>query len=54
MKKPFPTFLQQSAEACEHIYVSAGRVGAQVELSPKDLRKVIQCAFADVIQAENE
>lgn len=48
MKKFFRTTLDQSAEGKEKIYVSAGRVGAQVGLSPKDLEKVIRLAYAPV------
>ncbi|MBO4359278.1 MAG: Cys-tRNA(Pro) deacylase [Eubacteriaceae bacterium] len=46
MKKAFPTFLDRSAEDKESIFVSAGRVGAQVRLSPKDLEKVIKLGYA--------
>ena len=38
MKKVFPTFIHETAAGLEHIYVSAGRVGAQIELSPGDLK----------------
>lgn len=46
MKKFFPTALDDSAEALERIYISAGRVGAQVCLSPRDLEKVIKLKYA--------
>ena len=49
MKKVFPTFVHESAAGLEHIYVSAGRVGAQIELSPEDLGKVVACTFADLV-----
>ena len=49
MKKVFPTFVHESAAGLEHIYVSAGRVGAQIELSPGDLGKVVACTYADLI-----
>ena len=48
MKKPFPTVLDSSAEAFETICFSAGRIGAQVETSPKDLQKIVQLQLADV------
>ncbi len=48
MKKPFPTVLDSSAEAFETICFSAGRIGAQVEVSPSDLRKVVGFQLADV------
>ena len=48
MKKPLTTFLDQSAQALETVTVSAGRVGAQVELSPADLCKLVRGRFAAV------
>ena len=51
MKKAFPTFVHETAAALERIYVSAGRVGAQIELSPADLEKVVSCVFADLAAA---
>jgi Cys-tRNA(Pro)/Cys-tRNA(Cys) deacylase len=35
MKKPFPTFIDNSAEDKDTICVSAGRLGHQIELSPR-------------------
>ena len=49
MKKAFPTFIHETAAALERMYVSAGRVGAQIELSPADLGKVVACTFADLV-----
>ena len=49
MKKQFPTFLHITAENLEKIYVSAGKVGFQVELSPKDLISVSRCTLADIV-----
>ena len=49
MKKAFPTFLHTSAEEKDVIFVSAGRVGAQIELKPKDLVVVANCTYADII-----
>ncbi|MCM1266872.1 MAG: Cys-tRNA(Pro) deacylase [Bacteroidales bacterium] len=48
MKKQFPTFLHETAENYEKIYVSAGKVGCQIELSPQDLATVVRCQFADI------
>lgn len=48
MKKPFPTFIDQSAMPLETIYVSAGRIGAQIELTPDDLIRAANATFADV------
>lgn len=49
MKKPFPTFIHESAQACEKMFVSAGKVGFQIELSPKDLAETVGCGFADIV-----
>ena len=50
MKKPFPTVLHQSAAERESIYVSAGKVGFQVEVAPADLQKMLPMRLADVIK----
>ena len=50
MKKPFPTVLDQSARAWERIFVSAGRVGYQVELAPGDLAALIGAQWADLTE----
>lgn len=51
MKKAFPTFVHETAAGMERMYVSAGRVGAQIELSPGDLGKVAACSFADLVSS---
>lgn len=48
MKKRFPTFFQESAQAQGTILVSAGRIGAQVEAEPQALAELVGGAFADV------
>ena len=48
MKKLLRTVIDQSAEGQEAIMVSAGRVGAQVELSPADLAGLVRAEFAPV------
>lgn len=50
MKKQFPTFIQQEAENLETIYVSAGRPGMQLKLSPLDLKAAANAQFADIIR----
>lgn len=37
MKKPFPTFIDESCLAFDYIYISAGQRGLQLRLSPSDL-----------------
>ena len=49
MKKHFPTFIHESAGTFDRMFVSAGKVGFQVELAPEDLMSVVNCKMADVI-----
>ncbi|WP_026657123.1 Cys-tRNA(Pro) deacylase [Butyrivibrio sp. AC2005] len=49
MKKQFKTFIHESAEAFDRIFVSAGKVGYQIELAPTDLISVTGCSLADII-----
>ncbi|MBR5610039.1 MAG: Cys-tRNA(Pro) deacylase [Bacteroidales bacterium] len=37
MKKPFPTFIHESALLHDHIYISAGVRGLQFKISPQNL-----------------
>lgn len=46
MKKQFRTVIDDSALTQKTIAVSAGKIGAQVELSPEDLCKLIRGSFA--------
>ncbi len=48
MKKQFPTVFQADAEELEQIIVSAGKIGFQVELAPKDLIGLVRGQCADV------
>ena len=49
MKKQFPTVIQKDAEVLEYMHVSAGKLGMQLKLSPKDLQKASNAKFDDVI-----
>jgi len=49
MKKAFATFIHESAADLPRMFVSAGKVGFQVELSPQDLAKTVGCGFADLV-----
>lgn len=49
MKKQFPTVIQEDAESLEYMHVSAGKLGMQLKLSPKDLQKASNAKFDDVI-----
>lgn len=48
MKKQFPTFIDVSAQGQEKIFVSGGRLGLQLELSPRDLAKSCSGQFAEI------
>ncbi len=49
MKKLFTTVIHESAKSLDTIYVSAGKVGYQVELAPDDLASLIRAGFGDLI-----
>ena len=48
MKKHFPTFIHETALLYEKIFVSAGRVGVQIELNPNDLINEAKAKTADI------
>ncbi len=48
MKKHFPTFIHETALLYEKIFVSAGRVGCQIELNPNDLINESKSKTADI------
>ena len=49
MKKLFPTYIEQSAEALDYIIVSAGKIGMQMKLAPTDLANASSAQFAAII-----
>lgn len=49
MKKLYPTFIDETAQLFNEIYISAGVRGMQVKLSPHHLARVIDGIFADLI-----
>lgn len=53
MKKYFPTYIHQSAELFDQIYISAGQRGLQVLLSPNDLIQEVKAITADLIQEKD-
>lgn len=48
MKKHYPTFISEDAGNFPFIYVSAGKRGLQLKLSPSDLAKAAEATFADI------
>lgn len=52
MKKFFKTTIDQSAEHCETIMFSAGKIGYQVEMALNELKKVILFSLEDITTKE--
>ncbi len=49
MKKQFPTFIHETAAELDRVFVSAGKVGFQIELAPEDLISTAGCRIADIV-----
>ena len=48
MKKSFPTFIDISAHNVDRIYVSGGKIGTQVELSPDLIAELTGADFSEI------
>ena len=48
MKKPFPTFVDETALLWERIIFSGGKIGYMVETEPDNLGKMISFEYADL------
>jgi len=48
MKKQYPTRIDASAKEHEFIYVSGGRIGSQIKLSPDDLCRAAKAEYAEI------
>lgn len=51
MKKQYDTVIDSSAEKLMKIHVSAGKIGAQITLSPQDFVRVSRAKFQDIVFA---
>jgi Cys-tRNA(Pro)/Cys-tRNA(Cys) deacylase len=49
MKKAYPTYIEELAQLCDTICVSAGKIGAQVEVAPDALAQLCGATFAELI-----
>ena len=49
MKKAYVTRIHQSARALDVMYVSAGRLGQQMEINPQQLAEIAGAEFDDLI-----
>ena len=48
MKKPYPTFIDETAQLFDEIYFSAGKRGVQIILNPEILAEVSNAEFYDL------
>ena len=53
MRKPFPTFIHDSCNGHQYIYVSAGVRGLQIKIAPTDLIRFIGADTADIAADNN-
>ncbi len=51
MKTKLKTFIDASAMDKEYIYVSGGKVGMQIKLSPEDLVKLTDATAIDIVKS---
>lgn len=49
MKKHFPTFIHETVSGLDKVFVSAGKVGFQIELSPADLIAAAEIRVEDLV-----
>ncbi len=50
MKKKFPTYIDETAQLCDKIYVSAGIRGVQLILNPDSLAEYVGASFKELIR----
>ena len=50
MKKKLPTFIDETAQLWESVFISAGRRGMQLRLDPVSLARYTGAAFADLLR----
>lgn len=53
MKKQYPTIFHSAVADCETVFVSAGKIGAQIELAPRALLDLVGAQTADIIVEEH-
>ena len=49
MKKQFMTVVHKSAETLPEFYISGGRIGVQIKVSPAELVRAIRGKFEDIL-----
>lgn len=50
MKKPYPTFIHETCQLFDCIYISAGQRGLQVKIDPEELIKVTGAVVCDLAE----
>ena len=53
LKKPFKVVIDESAQNFNEIIFSGGKIGYQVEIELKDIEKVINYKFANIVKDDN-
>ncbi|MCI8425704.1 MAG: Cys-tRNA(Pro) deacylase [Adlercreutzia sp.] len=48
MKKPFVTFIDETAQLFDEIYFSGGKIGCQIRMNPDDLARLVPFTYADL------
>lgn len=51
LRKPLPTFIDETAQICDRVYVSGGRRGFDIAVDPADLIAVLDATSATLAQA---
>lgn len=50
LRRPYKTFIHDSAKELDFMIVSAGKIGHQIKMNPKDLVSVVEGEFAFLIK----
>ncbi len=50
LKKPFPVYIEETAQLFDTIYISGGRRGYQVQVSPIELASYCGATFSDLLK----
>ncbi|EJT6169598.1 Cys-tRNA(Pro) deacylase [Clostridium perfringens] len=50
LRRPYKTFIHESAKDLDFMIVSAGKIGHQIKMNPKDLLSVVEGEFAFLIK----
>lgn len=48
MKKLYPTFIDETAQLFDTIFVSGGKIGLQVEIAPYELLMITEAKYSDL------